>query len=132
MGRDVQPIPPTPGAAVWRPPETLSQIFENLSKICLHEKNLPCQNLPLLRKKSPPDPNVNTIRALSDVWRVLGLIRSTHHPSKTSCEVRTVLPLVVVAAEGLAVDEGERGDDEDRMMPGAAEVMPELSPVPLL
>ena len=25
----------------------------------------------------------------------------------------TVLPLIVVAAEGLAVDEGERGDDED-------------------
>ena len=25
----------------------------------------------------------------------------------------TVLPLVLVAAEGLAVDEGERGDDED-------------------
>ena len=29
------------------------------------------------------------------------------------------------------VDEGARGDDE-RMMPGAAEVMPEASPVPLL
>ena len=28
-------------------------------------------------------------------------------------EVRTVHALVVVAAEGLAVDEGERGDDED-------------------
>ena len=27
--------------------------------------------------------------------------------------MRTVLPLIVVAAEGLAVDEGERGDDED-------------------
>ena len=40
-------------------------------------------------------------------------IRSTRQPSKTSCEVRTVHALVVVAAEGLAVDEGERGDDED-------------------
>ena len=30
-----------------------------------------------------------------------------------SGKLRTVLLLVVVAAEGLAVDEGERGDDED-------------------
>ena len=34
----------------------------------------------------------------------------------------TTLVLVVVAAEGLAVDEGECGDDRTRMMPGAAEV----------
>ena len=44
---------------------------------------------------------------------VLLFIRSTHPPSKTSYETRTVHALVVVAAEGLAVDEGERGDDED-------------------
>ena len=39
--------------------------------------------------------------------------------------------LVVVAAEGLAVDERESAA-MTRMMPGAAEVMPEVSPVPLL
>ena len=47
------------------------------------------------------------------MWRVLLLIRSTHTPCRSSYEKRTVLALVVVAAEGLAVDEGERGDDED-------------------
>ena len=41
------------------------------------------------------------------------LYRSTHTPCRSSYEKRTVLALVVVAAEGLAVDEGERGDDED-------------------
>ena len=39
--------------------------------------------------------------------------RSTHTPCRSSYEKRTVLALIVVAAEGLAVDEGERGDDED-------------------
>ena len=41
------------------------------------------------------------------------LYRSTHTPCRSSYEKRAVLVLVIVAAEGLAVDEGERGDDED-------------------
>ena len=32
---------------------------------------------------------------------------------RSSCELDTIHALLVVAAEGLAVDEGERGDDED-------------------
>ena len=54
-----------------------------------------------------------SITTLSDVCWVLLFTRSTHPPCRASYEKRTVLVLVVVAAEGLAVDEGERGDDED-------------------
>ena len=64
-------------------------------------------------KTADTSDDVKAIPARSDMCCVPGFIRSTRQPSKTSCEVRTVLPLVVVAAEGLAVDEGERGDDED-------------------
>ena len=45
--------------------------------------------------------------------------------------MRTVLPLIVVAAEGLAVDEGERGDDDDDAGRCRSDARA-LSPVPLL
>ena len=57
--------------------------------------------------------DVKTLAAPSDVCWVRPTVRSTRQPSKTSYETRQVHALVVVAAEGLAVDEGERGDDED-------------------
>ena len=45
----------------------------------------------------------------------------------------TVLLLVVVAAEGLAVDEGERGDDEDDAGRCRSDARGQpASPVPLL
>ena len=45
--------------------------------------------------------------------RIAAIERSLLSPTCVSGKLRTVLPLIVVAAEGLAVDEGERGDDED-------------------
>ena len=45
--------------------------------------------------------------------RIAAIERSLLSPTCVSGKLRTVLVLVVVAAEGLAVDEGERGDNED-------------------
>ena len=63
--------------------------------------------------------------------RIAAIERSLLSPTCVSGKLRTVHVLVVVAAEGLAVDQRESAA-MTRMMPGAAEVMPEASPVPLL
>ena len=75
--------------------------------------------------------DVNTIPAPTDMCWVRVIYRSTRQPCKSSYEKRTVQALVVVAAEGLWQWMRESAA-MTRMMPGAAEVMLEVSPVPLL
>ena len=54
----VEALPAWIMSGSWDRPATFSKIFQKFA--CVN-RDLPCQNLPLLRKKSPPTPNNHTL-----------------------------------------------------------------------